>query len=717
MSQPVAVRAERAGPHATDLKRFSCLTCRQRKVKCDRHNPCSNCTKAAQQCNFVPPVRGKPKRRSTPKEGLHAKLRRYEEMLKSYGADIELSDYDHNNMSDVESVSEPDGQMLVQDVGPPKEGRDSLFAFDESKTNLITRNGSTRYFDNGLWPNLGDEFNPLLEDGRSGRLDGVNVRTYDVFNDSLEESSLVLGSISFQKVDLASVYFPSHILQTIFDIYLDRVDPHMKILHLPTFWSALTSALKTPHDMPKSLEAAMFSFCFAAIISLEDDECSSLLGESKLVLTGRYKAAICQALLNANFLKSSSLTTLQAYAMFLTSNGGYYQNNSIYILSGIAVRLARRMGLHRDGTMLELSPFETELRRRLWWHIVHLDWRTSDFSGTKPSTDIFLSDTKKPLNIEDEDIRPDTMHPPPERTGITSGVLCLLRCDLMDFLHKVTPPLSKVVRWDNLTSPNIKITEKDDMINQMEDMLERKYLRYYDPSISLHYFSSIIARSSICKMKLFAHNPRQFANCGTKVPQNSRDIIFANGTKLLEYAILIHSSQILRKYTWQLSSGYLWDTLHYVLIEVRHRKMGPEVDRAWKLVGAVFVNYPQIFVEATDTLYAAIGSWTLRVWDDLVAAKKEDGLPESPVPEFITAIRRCRKSPAETPFKPNGLTDPGRATEALNGHGEAKCLKSNVNPIPFLEPTDMYDFPDLVSYDLEPDEWAQWERLLSGQAF
>jgi Fungal Zn(2)-Cys(6) binuclear cluster domain len=127
-----------------DLKSFSCLTCRQRKVKCDRRNPCSNCMRAARQCSFIPPVRGKPKRRKAPKEGLHAKLRRYEEMLKSYGAKIEPSDNDIT--SEVETMSEADVEMAEDDESRDI-SRNGPFAFDKAKTRLITKNGSSRYFD------------------------------------------------------------------------------------------------------------------------------------------------------------------------------------------------------------------------------------------------------------------------------------------------------------------------------------------------------------------------------------------------------------------------------------------------------------------------------------------------------------------------------------------------------------------------------------------
>ena len=126
-------------------------------------------------------------------------------------------------------------------------------------------------------------------------------------------------SSAFKNEDLATLHLPLHILQTLFDIYRDRVDSLMKLLHLPTFWSALMNALKSPHDMSKSLAAIIFSFYFATITSLEDDECYSLLGEQKPVMTARYKIAARQALINADFLKSSSLMTLQAYATFLVS--------------------------------------------------------------------------------------------------------------------------------------------------------------------------------------------------------------------------------------------------------------------------------------------------------------------------------------------------------------------------------------------------------------
>lgn len=146
----------------------------------------------------------------------------------------------------------------------------------------------------------------------------MTVRVADVFVDSADESGLLLSTYS--KIDnIASLHLPFHMLQRVFDIFVDRVDPFVKPLHLPTFWTTLTGAVKNPDGVSKSQEAAIFAFYLITISSLEDDECHSLFGEEKSIVFARYRIAARQALMNAEFLKTSSLVTLQAFMMFLVS--------------------------------------------------------------------------------------------------------------------------------------------------------------------------------------------------------------------------------------------------------------------------------------------------------------------------------------------------------------------------------------------------------------
>lgn len=384
----------------------------------------------------------------------------------------------------------------------------------------------------------------------------------------------------------------------------------------------------------------------------------------------------------------------------------HYRCDTLFVLSGVAIRLARKMGLHRDGTSLGLSPFETEMRRRLWWHLVHVDFRTADVLGTRPSLDLSCGDAKMPLNVDDEDLHPDMVDPPPERDGITSIALCLIRCEIVETLRKFSTACPGDVRWEVLFSPEVTLTKKDSVISEIEDRLERKYLRYCDPSNALHTFVSIMIRSSICKMKLFAHNPRQFANSPVKVPQSERNIAFTNATKLLEYVTLMQGGcHGLEKYVWQIGTSYLWNTVLYVLVEARHRKTGPEVDRTWQTIGVVFSHYPQIFEESTGAVYTALGKWTLEVWDEYVTASKAEGLPEPSTPEYISAIRRCRRPAVESLSRTRDV--------AADSRPAARNLQSRYDGnLPDIGPIESYDFPNLLSFETDPNEWVQWEQLV-----
>jgi hypothetical protein len=133
-----------------------------------------------------------------------------------------------------------------------------------------------------------------------------------------------------------------------------------------------------------------------------------------------------------------------------------------------------------------------------------------------------------PLNNENEDFHPDMVDLPPERKSITSIALCLIWCEVMKTLRKFSIANHGDMRWEALFSSNISLAKKDNIISQIDDRLERKFLRHCDPSDPLHTFVSIIIRSSTCKPKLFAHNPRQFVNSHDEVPQSERSTEFVN---------------------------------------------------------------------------------------------------------------------------------------------------------------------------------------------
>ncbi|KAB8228296.1 uncharacterized protein BDW43DRAFT_323019 [Aspergillus alliaceus] len=567
-----------------DFKSYSCLTCRQRKVKCDRRTPCSNCVKAEKQCSFIPPVRGKRKRTKPPREGLHAKLKRYEELLRSYGVKVEPSDDYYNSESET-ADAEPMDESTVHES--------ELF------------------------------FQP-------------------------EEN--------YKFENLASLHPSLQVLPKSKEIY----------------------RLQHPQDLSKSLEVVMFAFYLATINTLKEYECRNIFGLPQPVMHSRYRLATRQALVNAGFLSTSSPMTLRAYAMFMMCVRNSYQCDTVFVLLGVAIRLARKMGLHREGTSLGLSPFETEMRRRLWWHLVHVDFRTTEVLGTRPSLDLSSGDAKMPLNVDDEDLHSDMVDLLPALNDITSIALCLIKCEILETLRKFATVCPGDVRWEILLSPDVSLAKKD-------------------------------------SMNLFAHNPRQFANSPVKVPQSERSIVFSNASKLLEYPTLMQGGgNGLQKYVWQTGTSYLWNTVLYMLIEARHRKTGPEVDQVWQLIRVAFSHYPQNFEKTTGAVYSALGKWTLEVWDDYVAASKAEGLPEPPPLEYINAIRRCRRPATSSPSSTKDrAADSGPATRYSSSYNRVQPRYEG--SLSDFGPFESYDFPSLMPFETDPNEWIQWAQLLGEQ--
>lgn len=68
------------------------MLCQQRKVKCDRQKPCSNCVKARAQCIPSVPTVPRRRRRKFSEQDLATRLRRYEHLLRKNGIKVDDDD-------------------------------------------------------------------------------------------------------------------------------------------------------------------------------------------------------------------------------------------------------------------------------------------------------------------------------------------------------------------------------------------------------------------------------------------------------------------------------------------------------------------------------------------------------------------------------------------------------------------------------------------------
>lgn len=93
----------------------------------------------------------------------------------------------------------------------------------------------------------------------------------------------------------------------------------LKILHRPTL-TKLVEDFATPHReaaVDKDTETLLFAMYFVAVTSLSAEACLADLGETRAVLVARYRLATEVALARADYLNSSQIEPLQAFALYI----------------------------------------------------------------------------------------------------------------------------------------------------------------------------------------------------------------------------------------------------------------------------------------------------------------------------------------------------------------------------------------------------------------
>jgi len=141
----------------------SCVTCRKRKVKCDKKQPCSNCTRAKIECIFPGPGRA-PRKSRKPQDGeLMDRLKRLEGVVLSLNAQVEEHEQEAAERDKRETSS---SEQTCLEKQKESESR-TVVAADNSVQGLETRfgrlvvdQGRSRYINNSFWASLNNEVRP-----------------------------------------------------------------------------------------------------------------------------------------------------------------------------------------------------------------------------------------------------------------------------------------------------------------------------------------------------------------------------------------------------------------------------------------------------------------------------------------------------------------------------------------------------------------------------
>jgi hypothetical protein len=314
----------------------SCLECRRRKLKCDKQQPCTNCTRFSRPCVFIAPsldpeaqaklaevkekmgmlektLEDDVARRKTPKPLFEApslpgqELAHSDEEDEEDAKDLEFIDiatehatyYEDEGNDDVVDLGIAMGKMRITErVGGLVRPRLSEELIEALK----------------LVPDIDPSLNPYAGQSPSSWMSPSS--------DFLAPSSGFYFAPGIEKTTLMT-YLPNKILvDKLLIHYWEAVYPIVRTVHRPSFerkydafWKSVASGIE-PH---RSFQAVIFATLLQSVISMPADKALTEFGTEKQGLVNSFRLGTESALSRANFLRTTKLETLQATVMYLVS--------------------------------------------------------------------------------------------------------------------------------------------------------------------------------------------------------------------------------------------------------------------------------------------------------------------------------------------------------------------------------------------------------------
>ncbi|KAL7939071.1 hypothetical protein V8C35DRAFT_145 [Trichoderma chlorosporum] len=588
-------------PQSSSRGTRSCEGCHQRKIRCDRGEPCSNCSRHGMACVYQtrdpdaaqkPPTLRDISNRLERVEGLLSLLAERSEVSTRFAA--------HDGRGRGRGGAEPEitiqGRPISANANTVRTGRQQL---------------SGRPSDKSTWELLMNSLNaePLVQEERSKPMQPLGQETtsshFQTNTASNHRLPTQLGTSAplDRDSDLLDLYPDAQLALRLWNVYVRSVDPVLKILHIPTAQAAVVATILDARSAQPSMLALTFAIYYAAVTALCHHDCDEPVDLSweKPVLLERYQIALDRLLVTPDFMNRPDMTGLQALAIYVTCSRANELGRPVWVLNGLAIRLAQSIGLHRDGASLKLSLFESEMRLRLWWHLCVLDSRASEDQGFQPSIDLTNEGLRLPLNVNDNQIYPDMTQFPAESRGWTEMSFFLIQIESCRVLH---PILDKERQQSGDTLLDIR--EKRKTIHDPARYMAEKYgVTPGSKSVAPVDLSSIAIQhvTTACKKMEFVLQLREEICINKqKEPQeeNATPDVLKLSFKLacdgLESSHVLLKEGLASRFTWLFSMYTQWYALAYVLrcLCSSPSPRGFEADRAWALVEALLPRGPSL---------------------------------------------------------------------------------------------------------------------------
>ncbi|KAF2705907.1 hypothetical protein K504DRAFT_387062 [Pleomassaria siparia CBS 279.74] len=548
----------------------SCVACKRRKIRCNREEPCSYCTKLGLQCAY-PNAKQSEKERCT--DDVMSRLQRIELLLERLDAKASISG---------STSAQSTGDATPLDHGPLED------TYNSHRTNngkLVLEEGDERFVSGSFWADL----DATEEKDVRPVEPNISIPEYipSVIANVFPGPRNVFLRSETEAKDLHQLHPSGGVLLSLWQVFVEGVDPVLKILHIPVTQRQLFWASQHLTEIPPAFESLMFAIYFAAVTTVQRPTCClDLFQEDRQTLLRRYRLGVEEALAKANFMSRPNVTTIQALTMFLICARVSTDKGYIWSMVGLLIRLAMKLGLHRDPAELRISPFMSEMRRRLWWQIYVLDIRTAEDSDMDPFICDHIYNTHFPTNINDADLDTDMKHAVTNAQHRTEMLFTLLRVEVSYAAQKIVFS-SNSAAGQKHPRLSLKVTNK--FLQEFVANLQDKYFKYCDPQVPICFLAETATRMIVTKMKLTLYHPAQKSH--SDVPTETLQDLVVQSIEIIEGVHILRTHDKYARWVWLFEKYVDWDAVAFLLNIISVVPSSVPLERAWDAIDVFFLDW------------------------------------------------------------------------------------------------------------------------------
>lgn len=285
----------------------SCLRCHERKVRCDKAVPCNKCVRLNVPCQYPGPRRAKRRSPKTMVTDVAARLEQLERSITALAGDkmAGVSAQVNQMLAGLGSNAQSSPVSLAIEPVPGQSTRSA--GDEESPRGFLSRDGN--YVDDPVLSQVLEKEKDLRNAMGSPNTENPSSRKPP----PLKVDGIIVNPLLLQ-TDFKSLFPTRWEATLLWQTFLSRVDPVLKVIHVPTTTPRIFMAISRPDAVSPDVHCLLFAIFFAATTALVSDD---PLNEKTRENLRQYQKGMEIAMHNSSFLDSPTVTSLQAMAIYL----------------------------------------------------------------------------------------------------------------------------------------------------------------------------------------------------------------------------------------------------------------------------------------------------------------------------------------------------------------------------------------------------------------